>query len=118
MDSTTNQIIATGIISLFSGILASYITIVSNRLSDNKKLLAEYIAEVISLYSEFALKKDIEITSRLIAAIEKAMLFSNKETELLLLELHNEILNSPINPQKCGELMKLIHDSAKKQLND
>ena len=80
MDSTTNQIIATGIISLLS---------VSNRLSDNKKLLAEYIAEVISLYSEFALKKDIEITSRLIAAIEKAMLFSNKETELLLLELHN-----------------------------
>ena len=55
MDSTTNQIIATGIISLLSGILASYITIVSNRLSDNKKLLAEYIAEVISLYSEFAL---------------------------------------------------------------
>lgn len=36
MDSTTNQIIATGIISLLSGILASYITIVSNRLSDNK----------------------------------------------------------------------------------
>ena len=104
--------------TLFGVLLGSYLSSVNQKEINKKEKFGLYIADVFAHYAEYAGTKSTESFWRLISSIKRASLYADEKTTKHLSQLVDAFLELPPNPNKCGELMVLIHHSSKEFLEN
>ena len=108
--------IVTSVIALLGVFVGSKLTEKATSKQNKKRILADYYAEVLSSYSNFAMYRNTENLMLLITAIEKCRLLCSKKSNDIFVRLEYAITDKDFKSDQCGHIIGELRISAKDDL--
>lgn len=107
-----------GVFTVVGVLVGGYIAKSNSSKQESKRLLVEFYAEVFSNYAQFVSNMSISSIHLLVASIEKAKLFCSQESNTILTELEYSVTDPSPDISKCGDLIRNLRLSAKKDVGN